>query len=505
MSSDTFYITTAIDYPNGKPHCGHAFEKIIADTYARWSRFQSIPTKFLTGTDENGQKLQISAEKLGFDNVQNFVDQNSQAFRDLCDRMDITYDYFIRTTQAEHITTAQKLWGKLKSNGDIYFDHYEGEYCYDCEAFHPESSQVEKGICPVHHKPLTFLKEEGYFFKTSKYSRWIEDHIRSNESFIFPKASRDEMLGRLKANPIRDTSISRLSKGWGVPVPGDEKHVMYTWFDAVINYFTPVDHGFFEGKYWPPDVHVIGKDITYFHTVLWPIMLHACGIDLPKQVHVHGMLVDADGKKMSKSIGNVVDPEELFKLFPKDSIRYYLLRHVSSGMDGRISLDMLAARNNAELANSLGNLVNRGVKLSLKRIGNEVGPQFEGKDFPMEIDLDALIRPKLIESMASSQHHKALDIIWEGVTELNTYLNDKEPWRIKDNPESFYKIMYQCLHGLRVIAHWLVPFLPEASKQIQDYLGVTGERTMQAGIQPQTYLLTDPKPLFARVDLEKEG
>ena len=429
-----------------------------------------------------------------------FVSKNSEIFKDLCKQLEITNDQFIRTTEERHKAAAREIWKRLEDKGEIYFGTYEGDYCYDCEAFIPKSSQEDPNVCPIHHKPLTYIKEEGYFLRASKYGEWIEQHILNNPGFIFPKSSRDEILGRLKANPQRDISISRKSKGWGVPVPGNEEHVMYTWFDALINYWTPFNSGEFEEKYWPCDMHVIGKDIAYFHTVVWPIMLHAAGIPLPKSVHVHGMLVDADGKKMSKSLGNVVDPKELFEIFPNDSIRYYFYRHVSSGQDGRTSIDMMVERHNAELANTFGNLVNRAVKLSLKRIGEEVGD----KGYQLAFTIDEDLRSAVLEAMETNMHHKALDAIWGSISKLNGYLNEKEPWRIKDDPEAFHEIMYNCLHGLYIIAHWLTPFLPYAADTIQSYLGTEKSTKLLSEFGKPTFKLTDPKPLFARVEQKKE-
>lgn len=492
---NTFYITTAIDYPNGKPHLGHAYEKLVTDTYARWARFIGKETFFLTGTDENGQKLQLSAEKAGAKDVMSFVTENSDGFKQLCGELKISNDDFIRTTEKRHIETAQKLWTKLVESGDLFLGSYEGMYCFDCEQFYPEN-QAEDGMCPSHNIPLTHVKEEGYKFKLSKYHGWIQNYIESNEDFIFPKSAREEMLGRLRSEPLKDLSFSRLSKGWGIPVPGDDKHVIYTWGDALINYFTPIANGDFPEKAWPADKHIIGKDISWFHIIIWPCMLHALGMELPKQVHVHGMVLDENGKKMSKSLGNVIDPYEMMENFPNDTIRYYLLRGVPSGSDGKASMAGLKSRHNNELANELGNLVNRAIKLSLKKIS----PSISSSNHSMEFNLEELIVDDMKTLMESNLHHKALDKFWEGVSKLNTYLNDKEPWKIKDDPESFGNIMYTCLHGVYVLAVMAKAFMPKASEKMLCYLGVEDITTIPDSFPKRDFELTDPKPLFMRMD-----
>lgn len=494
-NNNVFYITTAIDYPNGAPHFGHAFEKIVADTYARWNRFLGHKTYFLTGTDENGQKLQIAAEASGSSDVLGFVGKNAQVFKKLCEDLKITNDDFIRTTEKRHVDVAKYFWETLEKNDDIYLGKYSGNYCYDCEQFYPDN-QIEDGKCPSHGKSLTYVEEEGYFFRQSKYSDWITSYINEHQDFIFPSSARKEMLGRLKADKLEDLSISRLTKGWGITVPGHEEHVMYTWFDALMNYYAPVHSGDFEAEAWPCSSHVIGKDITWFHAVIWPIMLHAMGIALPKQIHVHGMVLDENGKKMSKSLGNVVDPYDLINQFPNDTIRYYMLRSISSGQDGKVSFAGVKERHNNELANEFGNLVNRAVKLSLKRIGSSIDASSHELEFNLAEETVTAVK----SHMAHNMHHLAIDSIWEGVSRLNTYLNDKEPWRIKDDPKKFGDVMYTSLHGVYVLGTLFTPFLPEAAAKIQGYLGIEPVSVLLGSFAKRDFLLTDPQALFARMD-----
>lgn len=486
-----YYITTAIDYPNGSPHAGHLYERLIADCYARWHRFLGDKVYFLTGTDENGQKLQLSAEKAGVKDTLTYVTKNMEAFKKLLVDFEISNDDFIRTTEERHKEAVAWLWAKLEAKGDIYLGSYKGNYCYDCEAFYPEN-QAPDGNCPNHHKPLVEVEEEGYQFKLSSYGSWIQNYIESNKDFIFPSSAREEMLGRLRGDELRDLSISRPNKGWGIPLPGNSKHVVYTWFDALINYYVPVFKGQWPIEIWPADTHVIGKDITWFHCVIWPIMLHAAGIEIPRQVHVHGMVLAEDGKKMSKSLGNVLDPYEIFGKLPLDSIRYGFLRGISSGNDGRLSLGILMERHNHELANEFGNMVSRCIKLSLKRLGPEIKP------LELSFDLSDIAGQVVLE-MKDNMHHRALDSIWAGVAKINAYLNEVEPWRIKDDEAKFAQVMYTCLHGIYVLSSLLKPFLPHASDKVLGWLGKPSCERLPTGFERVGFLLSDPEPLFARI------
>ena len=487
----TYYITTAIDYPNGTPHAGHLYERLIADCYARWHRFMGERVYFLTGTDENGQKLQLSAEKAGEKDTLTYVTKNMAAFKKLLVDFEISNDDFIRTTEERHKKTVAWFWDTLEAQGDIYLGTYKGNYCYDCEAFYPEN-QAPDGLCPNHHKALVEVEEEGYQFKLSKYASWIQNYIESHKDFIFPSSAREEMLGRLRGDELRDLSISRPNKGWGIALPKHSSHVVYTWFDALINYYVPVFTEQWPKDIWPADTHVIGKDITWFHTVIWPIMLHAAGLEVPRQVHVHGMVLAEDGKKMSKSLGNVLDPYDIFGKLPLDSIRYGFLRSISSGSDGRLSLGILVERHNHELANEFGNMVSRCIKLSLKRIGPDVKPK------ELSFSLTGLSQV-VSQEMKDNMHHRALDAIWSGVAKINAYLNEVEPWRIKDDDVRFSQVMYTCLHGIYVLSILLKPFLPDASDKVLAWLGKPNCETLPLTFEQTSFTLSDPEPLFARL------
>ena len=491
----TFYITTAIDYPNGTPHVGHLYERLVADCYARWNRYIGNKVHFLTGTDENGQKLQIAAEAAGQPDTLSYVSGNVSAFKKLLSEFEISNDDFIRTTEQRHADTVNWIWETLVKKGDIYFGHYTGNYCFDCEAFYPDN-QAPDGHCPNHGKPLVQVEEKGYQFKMSAYGEWITSYIESNKDFIFPSSAREEMLGRLRGEELRDLAISRPNKGWGIPVPNDKEHVIYTWFDALINYYVPIFTGQWSKDVWPASMHVIGKDITWFHAVIWPIMLKASHLDLPKQIHVHGMVVAEDGKKMSKSLGNTIDPFQIKSLFPLDSIRYGFLRGISSGRDGRIGISILTERHNNELANEFGNMVSRCIKLTQKRLGSEISP------IDLQFDLSA-ISQVVFDEMKLNQHHKSLDAIWGGVSRINIFLNEVEPWRIKDDDAKFYKTMYTCLHGIYVLSSLLKPFLPNASDRVLNWLGMPASETFRTQFDCPKFTLSDPEPLFARITESK--
>jgi methionyl-tRNA synthetase len=317
-----FYITTAIDYPNGAPHMGHAYEKIVTDFYARYYRLMGADTHFLTGTDENGQKLKTSAEKNDMETMA-FVNKNVDVFKDLCEKLNISNNDFIRTTEDRHKAVVHEIWTKLQEKDLIYVGEYTGYYCDDCESFYTENQLEEGNKCPHHHKELPLKTEKGYFFKLSQFQDWLIEFHEANPTFIIPYTSRKEILSRLK-DEVRDLSVSRPNQGWGIEVPGDDKFVIYTWFDALINYYSALSSD--QMKYWPASCHVIGRDITWFHTIIWPSILKALDIEPPKHVYVHGMILDEEGRKMSKSLGNGVDPYEMLKKYDVDLFRFYLIK-----------------------------------------------------------------------------------------------------------------------------------------------------------------------------------
>ena len=496
-----FFITTAIDYPNGAPHLGHAYEKIVSDCYARWNQLLGNEVFFLTGTDENGQKLSKAAEVAGASSTQVYVDENVEKFKSLCRQLHIGNHDFIRTTEKRHHQVVGWFWKKLQDNGDIYLDRYSGHYCLACEAFYTET-QSKNGKCPVHETELTYMEENGYFFRLSKYQDWITEHLKNHVEFLFPSNIRSELLSRLQGEKLLDLSISRPNQGWGIPVPGDEKMVVYTWFDALINYYTATQldaqgQDISAKKLWPASVHVIGKDISWFHAVIWPAMLKSAGLELPQQVYVHGMVLGSDGKRMSKSAGNGVSPEDCLAQFHLDSFRYYLLKVIPSGQDGAFSLEDLAKTHNNELANEYGNLLMRVIKLSLRSLGNHITPS-EKIDFKLDI------YPQFKQEMQHREHHKALLTLWTGVRQLNAYINQMEPWKMKDDLAGIQRVMYTSLLNIQLITQLLVPFIPESADKALKLLGGQGDFESTVNMKTVDFNIQDGSPLFPRIEKEKK-
>ncbi|MDP2906557.1 MAG: methionine--tRNA ligase [Nanoarchaeota archaeon] len=460
----TFFISTAIDYPSGPPHLGHCYEKICADVIARWHRLKGEKVHFSTGLDEHGLKIYRNAEKEN-KSPQEFIKDMGELFMELCEKYDISYDDFIRTTEKRHEKSVNALFKKVYAQGDIYKGHYEGLYCVDCETYYTEKDLVD-GNCPVHKKPVEPVREESYFFKMSKYQDKLINYIKKNE-FVLPDKKKNEILNRLK-EPLRDLSISRTSFSWGIPFPIDKKHVMYVWFDALTNYLTTI--GYPDAKYkklWPANVHLIGSDIVWHHAVVWPIMLMAAGIKPPKTVFVHGFINAEGGIKMSKSLGNVVDPLEIAKYYPVDSIRYFLLREIPFGEDGAFSEVKLVERHNQELANDLGNLLRRTTVLIEKNFEGKI-PAKGVDDLCKKLDLK-----KINEYIDKLELHNALNELWKFVNECNKYVNDQEPWNVKDK-KKLGNILYNLVEALRFTAIILQPFMPATSEEIARQLGING-------------------------------
>lgn len=492
-----FYITTAIDYPNGDPHLGHAYEKIVTDCYSRWYKMLGQKTVLLTGTDENGQKLIKSAETAKRP-PREYVDENVVKFRKLCQDLHIETSDFVRTSEPRHHRVVQNLWKKMQDRGDIYVGRYSGDYCIACETFYAES-QTKNGKCPVHEIDLSYMEEDGYFFKMSAYQDWIIEHITQTPGFIFPSNVRNEILSRLKGEKLHDLSISRPNQGWGIPVPQDEKHVIYTWFDALITYYTGTLYDEQDQKrseqWWPADVHVIGKDISWFHSVIWPCMLKSAEINLPKQIYVHGMVLGSDGKRMSKSLGNGVDPQECLKTFHIDSFRYYMLKSISSGQDGAFSTVDLAKTHNSDLANELGNLMMRVLKLSMANLGSSIKPS-------SRVDFELDLFKEMSELMDGREHSKAIAHIWTGVRKLNAYINQEEPWKKKDDMDAFHRVMYTALLNLKFICTLLVPFIPESAQKALQTLGGFSNQQSAIHFEKIEFKLIESTALFPRIDLE---
>jgi len=467
--SKKFYITTAIDYVNAAPHIGHALEKVQADVLARYQRQKDRDVFFLTGTDENSLK-NVQAAKVEKISTQELVDRNSAVFKSLKEALNLSFDGFIRTTEQKHVEGAQKLWQACRKE-DIYKKKYKGIYCVDCEMFYKESELID-GLCPEHKTKPQVVEEENYFFKLTNYQKQLEELIESDKLKIIPKSKKNEMLSFIKQG-LEDFSISRSAQraqGWGVSVPEDKTQIQYVWFDALSNYLTGI--GYTEEsdqfkKLWPCDLHVIGKGILRFHAIYWPAMLLSSGLELPKSIFVHGYLT-IDGQKISKSLGNTVDPIELASKYSLDVIRYYLLREISSTEDGDFSIKRLEERYNADLANGLGNLVSRVLTLSqkVKKINEK----------PIDEDLSkqtGQIHEKYKKAMQEIKFNEALEAIWQLISLSDEYVEKNKPWElIKKNQDKFDEVLSCLLIRLKAIAEYLRPFLPETADKIIEQVKV---------------------------------
>mgnify|MGYP001598045270 CR=1 FL=1 len=472
---DSFYVTTPIYYVNDVPHIGHAYTTVAADCLARYKRLKlgADNVFFLTGTDEHGQKVEKAASALNLSSIE-FVDAIVPRFKDLWQRLDISNDAFIRTTEERHIRAATKLWETCAAKGDIYLGEYEDWYCTPCENFLTET-QLQDGKCPDCKRPVDRLKEKSYFFKLSAYGDRLLKHIEANPGFIQPDSKRNEILSFLK-DGLRDLSVSRTSFKWGIPVPGDPDHVMYVWFDALTNYLAATgfpDEGP-KSRFWPADCHIIGKDILRFHAVYWPAFLMSAGIPLPQRVHAHGWWT-IDGQKMSKSKGNVVDPNGLIDVYGTDAFRYFLLREVPFGLDGDFSMKALVGRINSELANDLGNLLSRSVSMIEKYRDSFVPVPDPSRD---RDDLEARVKGALSglkvpyeSAMEGLEFSDALARIWACIREMNGFVDKSAPWKEKDE-ETLSNVLYTLAEGLRLIAVYVYPFMPSSAQKIWEALGI---------------------------------
>ncbi|MBI2106946.1 methionine--tRNA ligase [Candidatus Woesearchaeota archaeon] len=458
----TKYLSTAIHYVNSFPHMGHLYEEVTSDVVARWFRLKGEDVFFLTGTDENAQKIARVAKEKNIP-VKEFVDGMTNNFIDLCKVFNISNDDFIRTTEKRHIKVVQKIFDKMHKNGDIYKGKYEGSYCYGCEAFYQEKD-LDNLKCKIHGKPVEKIKEESYFFKLSKYQKRLLEHYKKNEDFILPRYRRGEIINRVKEG-LKDLSISRYNVDWGIPVPFDEKHKIYVWKEALENYISALGYpigGRFK-RYWPCDYHFIGVDINFFHSVIWPAILMSINVALPKHIFVHGF-IKIGGEKMSKSKGIVIDPFDLSKRYPIDSIRYYLIREIPFGQDGDFSEESLIARHNNELANDLGNLVSRVLTLTEKNFPAGL------KKSPLDKKLISKLNIKKIDShMQKLELQQALNETWKFINECNKHINDEKPWELKG--KELEKHLYTLTESVRIIAILLSSFIPTTSEKIFNQLG----------------------------------
>ena len=492
-----YYITTAIAYTSGKPHIGNTYEIVLADAIARYKRSQGYDVFFQTGTDEHGQKIELKAEEAGV-TPKEFVDGVSAEIKKIWDLMDTSYDKFIRTTDEDHEKQVQKIFKKLYDQGDIYKGHYEGMYCTPCESFFTESQLVD-GKCPDCGREVQPAKEEAYFFKMSKYADRLIEHINTHPEFIQPVSRKNEMMNNFLLPGLQDLCVSRTSFKWGIPVDFDDKHVVYVWLDALTNYITGIgydadgDSTEQYAKLWPADLHLIGKDIIRFHTIYWPIFLMALGLPLPKQVFGHPWLLQGDGK-MSKSKGNVLYADELVDFFGVDAVRYFVLHEMPFENDGVITWELMVERLNSDLANTLGNLVNRTVSMTNKYFGGVVSDKGAAED--VDADLKAVIdnTPKAVDAkMDGLRVADAITEIFNLFKRCNKYIDETMPWALAKDEEKkdrLETVLWNLIQGISAGARLLESFMPSTSKKILDQLG-------------DGHVTEKPEILFQRLDLEQ--
>lgn len=512
MENKKFYVTTPIFYPSANFHIGHCYTTIIADAIARYKRQNGYDTFFLTGSDEHGLKIEKKAKEAGV-SPKEYVDKIIADAKDLWVSLGISYDKFIRTTDAEHVATVQKIFKRLYDQGDIYKGEYSGLYCTPCESFWTESQLVD-GKCPDCGRDVEEAKEEAYFFKLSKYADRLVEHIETHPEFIQPESRKNEMINNFIKPGLEDLCVSRTSFKWGVPVDFDDKHVVYVWIDALSNYISALgylsDNDELFKKFWPADLHLVGKEIVRFHTIIWPIMLMALDLPLPKQVFGHGWLV-IDGGKISKSSGNYKDPREYIAAYGKDAVRYFVLREVPFGNDGNFSETALVNRTNVDLANVLGNLVNRTIAMNKKYFDNIVVKSAASTEFDEDLKKVVLsAKDNVDKCMDALKIPEAIDSVMDIFKRCNKYIDETTPWVLaKDESKNdeLKTVIYNLLESIRIGAVLLTPFLPDTSKEIFKQLNtdVVGIDTIsEFGGLVIGSTLNDPEPLFKRIDVTEE-
>ena len=511
--SKTYYLTTAIAYTSGKPHIGNTYEAILADSIVRYKRQQGYDVRFQTGTDEHGQKVELKAAEKGV-TPKEFVDEVSGEIRRIWDLVGTSYDKFIRTTDEDHEKQVQKIFKKLYDQGDIYKGEYEGMYCTPCESFFT-TSQLVDGKCPDCGRECTPAKEEAYFFRMSKYADRLIEHINTHPEFIQPESRKNEMMNNFLLPGLQDLCVSRTSFKWGVPVDFDPKHVIYVWIDALSNYITGLgydvdgNHSELYKKYWPADLHLIGKDILRFHTIYWPIMLMALDVPLPKQIFGHPWLLQG-GEKMSKSKGNIIYADDLASLFGVDAVRYFVLHEMPFENDGTITWELMVERMNSDLANTLGNLVNRTISMSNKYFGGVVNNA--GVTEEVDEDLKKVVLETQVKASKKMEDLRVADAITEIFTmfkRCNKYIDETMPWALAKDEEKKARletVLYNLIESITIGASLLEPFMPETSKKILEQLNTQArafDDMTEFGKYPSGNKVTEkPEILFARLDIK---
>lgn len=514
MAKPTFYITTPIYYPSATLHIGHCYTTVAADTMTRYKKMRGYDAYFLTGSDEHGQKIERAAAAADMKPIE-YVDRIIASFQKLWKKFDIDYDDFIRTTQPRHEEVVAEVFNKLKAKGDIYLGSYEGHYCVSCETFYTETQIKDaEGVCPDCGGPVDIVREESYFFKLSNYADRLLEYIDSHPDFIQPVSRRNEMINFIKQG-LEDLSISRTTFSWGIPVPNDPKHVIYVWLDALTNYISAL--GYTKGderfeKYWPADVHLVGKDIVRFHTIIWPIMLMALDLPLPKKVFAHGWILVNEGK-MSKSKGNVVDPMVLADKYSTDALRYFLLREFIFGTDGNYSEDVLINRINVDLANDFGNLLSRTTAMITKFQNGIIEAPAVKTEFDDELlELFKTVPDEMAEYMEKLEFHNAFASVWKIITKANKYIDECAPWALNKNgeKEKLATVLYNMAEAIRIATILLTPIMPNTPAKVFAQLGIadqselhTWESLTYGGIKAGTEIHRG-EPIFPRLEVEKE-
>mgnify|MGYP000515855997 CR=1 FL=1 len=502
-----FYITTPLYYVNASPHIGHAYTNVICDCLARFARLNNTDVFFLTGTDEHGEKIKKAAEREGVA-IGKFVDSKVEIFKDLWRKLNVSYDYFIRTTDSYHKDVVRRVINILYEKGDVYKAEYKGFYCVPCESFWTEAQIKESNGCPSCKREVEEIVENNYFFKLSKYEKWLKNHLKDNPDFIKPTVRYNEVMSFLEGNHLEDLCISRPKKrvSWGIDFPLDDNFVVYVWFDALLNYISAVGFGYDEirfRKWWPAEIQFIGKDILRHHAIFWPIMLYALGIKPPQIIFAHGWWKVGEDK-ISKSRGNIVNPLQLIEKIGVDGLRYFLLREVPVGMDGNFSWEAIIHRLNSDLANDLGNLVYRTLNMAEKYFEGNIQPY--NRDIPsfLKEALECLYE-KYIPFMRDVSFSSVLDIVWQFVNTMNKFIEYTKPWLLwKEKKEDELRgFLFSLLEGIRITAIYIYPFMPDTSKKIFDQLGVNDCVSLKDTVwQSKGFTIRKETPLFPRIDAD---